>query len=99
MKRGEVYEYGVGSMVARIVIVSDDRYNPGRATYVRIITPGDGAAPMTLAVPITNPVRGTIDAARLRPLDPTAIRARLGRITATAQAQLDMAIAIYLGFE
>jgi hypothetical protein len=39
-----------------------------------------------------DPVRGTIDVSRLRPLDPSAARARVGRLAPQTLRQLDRAL-------
>ena len=97
MKRGEVYEYPVGGQRARIVIVSATRYNPGRATFAVVLGAGAPSPPVAILVPTTeaDPVRGTIDVSRPRPLDPTAIQARIGRLTPTTLRQVDRALRTY----
>ena len=97
MKRGEVYEYTVGSQRARIVIVSATRYNPGRATFVIVLGAGVPSPPVAVMVPTSeaDPVRGTIDASRPRPLDQSAVRAQIGRLTPTTLRQVDRALRTY----
>ena len=97
MKRGEAYEYTVGSQRARIVIVSATRYNPSRATFAVVLGAGVPSPPIAVMVPTAeaDPVRGTIDVSRLRPLDPSAVRARIGRLTPASLRQLDRALRTY----
>ena len=97
MKRGEAYEYTVGSQRARIVIVSAARYNPSRATFAVVLGAGVPSPPIAVMVPTAeaDPVRGTIDVSRLRPLDPSAVRARIGRLTPASLRQLDRALRTY----
>lgn len=97
MKRGEVYEYTVGSQRARIVIASAARYNPSRATFAVVLGAGVAPPPVAVMVPTADgdPVRGTIDVSRLRPLDPSAVRARIGRLTPASLRQLDRALRTY----
>ena len=97
MNRGEVYEYTVGSQRARIVIVSASRYNPGRATFAVVLGAGVPSPPVAVMVPTAeaDPVRGTIDVSRPRPLDPSAVRARIGRLTPTTLRHLDRALRTY----
>lgn len=96
MKRGEVCEYAVGSRRMRVAIVSATRYNPSRATYVVVQGPADRPLPSSVAVAIDHPVVGTVDLVRLRPLDPSAVQARLGALTATALRSVDAALRTYL---
>lgn len=97
MRRGEVYEYTIGSQRARIVIVSASRYNPGRATFALVLGAGVVAPPVAVLVPTVeaDPVRGTIDVSRLRPLDASAVRARLGRLAPATLRQIDRALRTY----
>jgi mRNA-degrading endonuclease toxin of MazEF toxin-antitoxin module len=96
MRRGDVYEYVIGSQRARIVIVSADRYSPGRATFALIRHPADLPVPRTVAVPIDHPVTGTVDLSRLRPLDPTGLRARLGALGGLTRQDVDSCLRTYL---
>ena len=97
MKRGEVYEYTVGSQRARVVIVSATRYNPGRATFAVVLGAGVPAPPVAVLVPTAeaDPVRGTIDVSRPRSLDPSAVGARVGRLTPTTLRGIDRALRTY----
>jgi mRNA-degrading endonuclease toxin of MazEF toxin-antitoxin module len=97
VKRGEVYEYTVGSQRARIVIASAARYNPGRATFAVVLGAGVAPPPVAVMVPTTDadPVRGTIDVSRLRPLDPSAVHARIGRLAPDTLRQFDRALRTY----
>jgi mRNA-degrading endonuclease toxin of MazEF toxin-antitoxin module len=97
VNRGEVYEYTVGSQRARIVIVSAARYNPGRATFAVVLGAGVPPPPVAVMVPTAeaDPVRGTIDVSRPRPLDPSAVRTRIGRLTPTTLRQVDRALRMY----
>jgi mRNA-degrading endonuclease toxin of MazEF toxin-antitoxin module len=96
VRRGEVYEYVIGSRQARVVIVSADRFNPARASFAVIRQPVDAPVPRTVAVPVEHPVAGTVDLSRLRPLDPFALRARLGVLAASALADVDVCLRTYL---
>jgi mRNA-degrading endonuclease toxin of MazEF toxin-antitoxin module len=97
VKRGEVYEYTVGSQRARIVILSATRDNPGRATFAVVVGAGVLSPPVAVMVSTAeaDPVRGTIDVSRPRPLDPSAVRARIGRLTPTTLRQVDRALRTY----
>jgi mRNA-degrading endonuclease toxin of MazEF toxin-antitoxin module len=97
VKRGEVYEYTVGSQRARIVILSASRYNPRRATFAVVLGAGVAAPPVATLVATTeaDPVRGTIDISRLRPLDASAVRAQLGRLAPDTRRQVDRALRTY----
>jgi len=97
MRRGEVYEYTVGSQRARIVIVSATRYNPRRATFAVVLGADVPPPPVNVLVPTAeaDPVRGTIDVSRLRPLDPSAVGARLGRLAPDTFRQLERALRTY----
>jgi mRNA-degrading endonuclease toxin of MazEF toxin-antitoxin module len=97
VKRGEVYEYTVGSQRARIVILSATRYNPDRASFAVVLGAAVEPPPVAILVPTaeTDPVRGTIDVSRPRPLDPSAVRARIGRLTPSTLRQVDRAIRTY----
>ena len=55
MKRGEVFEYTVGSQRARIAIVSATRYNPGRATFAVVLGAGVSPPPIAVMVPTATP--------------------------------------------
>jgi mRNA-degrading endonuclease toxin of MazEF toxin-antitoxin module len=98
VRRGEVYEYAVGGQRARIVIVSASRYNPRRATFAIVLSAEIPQPPVAILVPTAgaDPVRGTIDVSRLRPLDPSAVGARLGRLSSGTLTQLDRALRTYL---
>lgn len=98
MNRGEVYEYTIGSHRARIVIVSAARYNPRRATFAVVLGVDVPAPPVAALVPTVaaDPVRGTIDVSRLRPLDPSAVGARIGRLSPETLRQLDRGLRSYL---
>lgn len=97
MKRGEVYEYTVGSQRARVVIVSATRYNPRRGTFAVVLGAGVPAPPVAVMVSTTeaDPVRGTIDVSRLRPVDPSAVRARVGKLAPDTLRQVDRALRTY----
>lgn len=97
MKRGEVYEYTIGSQRARVVIVSATRYNPRRATFAVVLGAGVPAPPVAVMVSTTeaDPVRGTIDVSRVRPVDPSAVRARVGRLAPNTLRQVDRALRTY----
>jgi mRNA-degrading endonuclease toxin of MazEF toxin-antitoxin module len=97
VKRGEVYEYTVGSQRARIVIVSATRYNPRRATFAVVLGADVTPPPVAALVPTVDadPVRGTIDISRLRPLDPSAVGARLGKVVPQTLRQVDRALRTY----
>jgi len=96
VKRGEVYEYVVGSQRARIVIVSATRYGATRATFVVVRGSTDQPLPSTVAVAVDHPVTGVVDLVRLRPVDPTAVQTRLGALTATALRSVDAGLRTYL---
>lgn len=98
MNQGEVYEYAIGSRRTRIVIVSATRYNPSRATFAVVIGAGTAPPPVAVMVPAadTDPVQGTIDLSRLRPLDQSALRTRLGRLTQTTHRRMSQALRTYL---
>lgn len=98
MRRGDVYEYVIGSHRARILIVSATHYNPGRATFAVVRQPTSGPLPATVAVPMSpdDPVAGAVDLSRLRALDDSAVRAHLGRLTADTMRQVDRALRTYL---
>jgi mRNA-degrading endonuclease toxin of MazEF toxin-antitoxin module len=98
MNRGEVYEYTIGSHRTRVVIVSAARYNPRRATFAAVLGADVPAPPAAALVPtaISDPVRGTIDVSRLRPLDPSAVGARVGRLSPDTLRQLDRGLRSYL---
>jgi mRNA-degrading endonuclease toxin of MazEF toxin-antitoxin module len=97
VKRGEVYEYTVGSQRARIVILSATRYNPDRASFAVVLGAAVATPPVAVLVPTAeaDPVRGTIDVSRPRPLDASAVRARIGRLTPSTLRQVDRAIRTY----
>jgi len=98
VNRGEVYEYTVGSQRARIVILSATRYNPGRATFAVVLGAGVPPPPVPVMVPTAedDPVRGTIDVSRPRPLDASAVGARVGRLTPTTLRHVDRALRTYV---
>jgi mRNA-degrading endonuclease toxin of MazEF toxin-antitoxin module len=97
MRRGEVYEYTIGSQRARVVILSANRYNPRRATFAVVL--GASVPPPPVAVIVAtaggDPLRGSIDVSRLRPLDPTAVQARIGRLSSDTLRNLDRALRTY----
>lgn len=97
MRRGEVYEYTIGSQRARVVIVSATRYNPRRGTFAVVLGASVTPPPAAVVVPTTeaDPVRGAIDVSRLRPLDPSAVRARVGTLAPDTLRQLDRALRTY----
>ena len=97
MRRGEIYEYTVGSQRARIVIASASRYNPGRATFAVVLGADVNPPPVAVLVATADadPVRGVIDVSRLRPLDPSAVRATVGRLTPDTLRRLDRALRTY----
>jgi mRNA-degrading endonuclease toxin of MazEF toxin-antitoxin module len=97
MRRGEVYEYTIGSQRARVVIVSANRYNPRRATLAMVLGASVATPPVAVVVPTADgdPVRGSIDVSRLRPLDPTAVQARVGRLSTDTLRRLERALRTY----
>jgi mRNA-degrading endonuclease toxin of MazEF toxin-antitoxin module len=97
MKRGEVYEYTIGSQRTRVVIVSATRYNPRRGTFAVVLGADLPSPPVVVMVPTAeaDPVRGTIDVSRLRPLDPSAVRARIGKLSPDTLRQVDRALRTY----
>ena len=101
MRRGEVYEYTVGSQRARIVIVSAARYNPRRATFAVVLGADVSPPPVAVLVPTAanDPVRGTIDVSRLRPLDPSAAGAVLGKVAPQTLRELDRALRTFFDLQ
>ena len=99
MTRGDVYEYTIGSARARIAIVSTAPYNPRRATFVLVLGADIPTPPSPSLVPAApaDPVRGTIDVTRLRPVVPDNIGARVGRLSRTTMLRVDEALRNYLG--
>jgi mRNA-degrading endonuclease toxin of MazEF toxin-antitoxin module len=97
--RGEVYEYTIGNARTRIAIISAAPYNPRRATFVVILGADTPTPPSPSLVPATpaDPVRGTIDLSRLRPLVPDNVGARVGRLSRTTLSRVDDALRNYLG--
>jgi mRNA-degrading endonuclease toxin of MazEF toxin-antitoxin module len=97
VRRGEVYEYTVGSQRARIVILSASRYNPRRATFAVVLGAGITPPPVAVLVPMAeaDPVRGVIDISRLRPVDPSAVGARMGRLAIPTLRHVDRALRTY----
>ncbi|HEX5200874.1 hypothetical protein ACFQS1_26370 [Paractinoplanes rhizophilus] len=99
MIRGDVYEYTVGKNRARIAIVSAAPYNPRRATFVVILGPDTPTPVSPSLVPMApaDPIRGTIDVTRLRPLVPENVGARVGRLSRTTLLRVDDPLRNYLG--
>lgn len=99
MTRGDVYEYTIGNARTCIAIVSAAPYDPRRATFVVILGADVPAPPSPSLVPAApaDPVRGTIDVTRLRPLVPDNAGARLGRLSRTTMLRIDDALRNYLG--
>jgi mRNA-degrading endonuclease toxin of MazEF toxin-antitoxin module len=97
--RGDVYEYTIGNARTRIAIVSAAPYNPRRATFVVILGADTPTPPSPSLVPAApaDPVRGTIDVTRLRPVVPDNVGARVGRLTRTTLLRVDNALRNYLG--
>jgi mRNA-degrading endonuclease toxin of MazEF toxin-antitoxin module len=97
--RGDVYEYTIGNNRARIAIVSAAPYNPRRATFVVILGPDTPtpASPSLVPMAPADPVRGTIDITRLRPLVPDNVGARVGRLSRTTLLRVDASLRNYLG--
>lgn len=97
MTRGEVYEYTIGSQRARVVIVSATRYNPRRGTFAVVLGASVAPPPVAVVIPTTeaDPVRGSIDVSRLRPLDPSAVQARVGKLAPDTLRQIDRALRTY----
>ena len=98
MTRGDVYEYTIGNARTRIAIVSAAPYNPRRATFVVILgadTPTPPSPSLVRTAP-ADPVRGTIDVTRLRPVVPDNVGARVGRLSRTTRAGVDEALRNYL---
>jgi mRNA-degrading endonuclease toxin of MazEF toxin-antitoxin module len=88
----------VGNQLFPIVIVSAARFNPVGATFAVVLGVSVVARPIAVIVTTVDadPVRGHIFVARLRPLDATAVGARLGMLSSTALRQLDRALRSYL---
>jgi len=99
MTRGDVYEYTIGNARTRIAIVSAAPYNPPRATFVVILGADVPTPPSPSLVPAApaDPVRGTIDVTRLRPLVPDNVGARVGRLSRTTMLRIDDGLRNYLG--
>lgn len=99
MNRGEVYEYTLGNTILRVAILSIPAFNPRRATFAVVLGAGVPAPPATIAVAMgaADPVRGTLDVSRLRPLSPDAVGARLGKLSRTTMERTDDALRTYLG--
>ena len=99
MTRGDVYEYTIGNNRARIAIVSAAPCNPRRATFVVILGPDTPAPPSPSLVPMApaDPIRGTNDVTRLRPVVPDNVGARVGRLSRTTLLRIDNALRNYLG--
>lgn len=94
-----MYEYTLGSARARIVVLSAAPFNPRRATYAVVLgadvpTP---AATVAVACGAGDPVRGTVDVSRLRPLVPEAVGARVGWMSHATMRRVDVALRTYLG--
>jgi mRNA-degrading endonuclease toxin of MazEF toxin-antitoxin module len=74
------------------------RDNPRRATFIVILgadTPTPPSPSLVRAAP-TDPVRGTIDVTRLRPVVPDNVGARVGRLSRTTVSRVDDALRNYL---
>jgi mRNA-degrading endonuclease toxin of MazEF toxin-antitoxin module len=99
MTRGDVYEYTIGNARTRIAIVSAAPYNPRRATFVVILGADVPTPPSPSLVPAApaDPVRGTVDVTRLRPLVPDNVGARVGRLSRTTMLRIDDGLRNYLG--
>jgi len=99
MTRGDVYEYTIGNARTRIAIVSAAPYNPRRATFVVILGADVPTPPSPSLVPAApaDPVRGTIDVTRLRPLVPDNVGARVGHLSRTTMLRVDDGLRNYLG--
>ena len=72
-------------------------HTTGRATFAVVLGADVPPPPVAVLVPTTDadPVRGTIDASRLRPVDPSAVRAGMGRLTPDTLRQMDRALRTY----
>ncbi len=99
MTRGDVYEYTIGKARTRIAIVSAAPYNPRRATFVVILGPDAPTPPSPSLVSLApaDPIRGTLDVTRLRPVIPDNVGARVGRLSRTTLLSVDSALRNYLG--
>lgn len=99
MTRGDVYEYTIGNARTRIAIVSAAPYNPRRATFVVVLGADIPTPPSPSLVPMApaDPVRGTLDVTRLRPVVPDNVGARMGRLSRTTMLRVDDALRNYLG--
>jgi mRNA-degrading endonuclease toxin of MazEF toxin-antitoxin module len=99
MNRGDVYEYTIGNARARVVVVSAEPYNPRRATFAVVL--GRDVPPPPAAVLVgtgpADPVRGTIDTTRLRPLVADNVGARVGRMSRSTMERVNDALRTYLG--
>ena len=100
VRRGSILQYLVGSHRLRVVVVTADRYNPGRGLVAPL---RERAAPdLTPAflVPLTFqdwPTAAVIDLSRVRSLDPVSIAGQAGQLTHATLGTLTIAVRTYLG--
>jgi mRNA-degrading endonuclease toxin of MazEF toxin-antitoxin module len=100
VKRGSILQYLVGGQRLRVVVVTADRYNPAHGLIAPL---RERAAPQLVPaflVPLTRqdwPIAAVVDLSRIRSLDPNAIDAPGGRLTAATLQILDSAVNTYLG--
>lgn len=98
MKRGSVWDYVVGSRQLRVVIVSANRYNPGRALCAPVLQHGNVPAPTTIMVALGegDPVAGLVNLAMIRNVVPEAVREHRGQLAPITLRQVDQALRTYL---
>jgi len=101
LKRGDVHEYAIGSLVVRAVVVSAAQYAPGRVAMAPVADIDPGRKAFGLAVPtaVGDPVIGSIDVGRIRPADPDLIRARLGKMSPVTMSRVSAALKEFLDLD
>jgi hypothetical protein len=99
MRRGAILHYVVGSQQLRVVVVTNDRYNPGEGLVapLRERTPPEFAP--AFLVPVSRqdwPTAGFIDLSKMRILDGGSVTGKAGQLTPSTLAALSTAIRVYL---
>ncbi|HEY7223931.1 MAG TPA: type II toxin-antitoxin system PemK/MazF family toxin [Micromonosporaceae bacterium] len=99
MRRGSILHYLVGSQQLRVVVLSEDRYNPAHALIAPVRERSAPALAPAFLVPLTRqdwPTAAVIDLSRARSLDPDAVAGPAGQLTQTTVGSLTNAIRTYL---
>ncbi|MDG4822709.1 hypothetical protein O7635_12695 [Asanoa sp. WMMD1127] len=93
VRRGDVFDYTIGSRRVRVLVVSANTFSADYPVIVLVHDRADGDVPgILLPLPKDIAGGGTIDLSRIRYADPAAFGHRHARLSAALMSQVDQGL-------